>query len=297
MTKLTVFYDGACPLCRREIDFYRGLEGAQCISWVDVAATETVDVAPGLAKTDALARFHVMTADGKLCSGGAAFAALWLRLRAFRLFGRLFQVRPLLWCLEQAYSRFLKVRPFLQRRLRERAPRQDAGYPQWLVAELRSDHAGETGAVAIYRGILAVTRDNELRAFSEAHLATEQSHLDLLGDVLPKSFQSRLLPFWRIAGFLTGAVPALFGSKAVYATIDAVETFVDHHYAAQIERLTRECIYPELRALLERCRFDEIEHRDEARDALTHRPGFGLSAWCRLVERGSNAAVSLARRI
>lgn len=31
--------------------------------------------------------------------------------------------------------------------------------PASLVADLRSDHAGETGAVVIYRGILAVTRD------------------------------------------------------------------------------------------------------------------------------------------
>ena len=31
--------------------------------------------------------------------------------------------------------------------------------PAWLEAELRSDHAGETGAVLIYRGILAFSRD------------------------------------------------------------------------------------------------------------------------------------------
>ncbi|MGB1140885.1 MAG: demethoxyubiquinone hydroxylase family protein, partial [Halioglobus sp.] len=28
---------------------------------------------------------------------------------------------------------------------------------RWLQAELRSDHAGETGAVYIYRGILAIS--------------------------------------------------------------------------------------------------------------------------------------------
>jgi ubiquinone biosynthesis monooxygenase Coq7 len=46
-------------------------------------------------------------------------------------------------------------------------------YPEWLIAELRSDQAGETGAVAIYDGILAVTRNSDLRAFAEHHRATE----------------------------------------------------------------------------------------------------------------------------
>jgi demethoxyubiquinone hydroxylase (CLK1/Coq7/Cat5 family) len=31
-----------------------------------------------------------------------------------------------------------------------------ASMPAWLVADLRSDQAGETGAVWIYRGVLAV---------------------------------------------------------------------------------------------------------------------------------------------
>jgi hypothetical protein len=36
--KLTVYYDGACPLCRREIDFYRRRGRAAPIEWVDAAA-------------------------------------------------------------------------------------------------------------------------------------------------------------------------------------------------------------------------------------------------------------------
>ena len=34
-----------------------------------------------------------------------------------------------------------------------------AEMPAWLIGELRSDHAGETGAVMIYRGILAFCKD------------------------------------------------------------------------------------------------------------------------------------------
>lgn len=169
--------------------------------------------------------------------------------------------------------------------------------PAWLVGELRSDHAGETGAVMIYRGILAVSRDPGVRAFSERHKATEQGHLDLLEALLPPAQRSRLLPLWRVAGWLTGAIPALFGPRAVYATIDAVETFVDHHYQAQVDRLDAESILPEIRALLERCRVEEVHHRDEARDLGDTPPGALLRLWSRIVAAGSAAAVSAARRL
>jgi ubiquinone biosynthesis monooxygenase Coq7 len=169
--------------------------------------------------------------------------------------------------------------------------------PDWLIGELRSDHAGETGAVMIYRGILAISRDDRVRQFSARHKATEQGHLDLLEALLPPAQRSRLLPIWRVAGWLTGAIPALFGPRAVYATIDAVETFVDHHYQHQIDRLDAEAIHPDIRALLEHCRLEEVHHRDEARDLGDEPPGALLRGWAWLVGAGSAAAVSAAKRI
>lgn len=50
-------------------------------------------------------------------------------------------------------------------------------FPPALVSDLRTDHAGETGAVMIYRGILAVTRGPALRRFAKDHLAIEANHL------------------------------------------------------------------------------------------------------------------------
>ena len=141
--------------------------------------------------------------------------------------------------------------------------------PPDMVADLRSDHAGETGAVCIYRGILAVSRNDAVRAFAEEHLQTEQNHLALLTALLPAHQRSKLLPLWRLAGWLTGALPALFGSKAVFLTIDAVETYVDRHYAEQVDKLHNRPADRELLKLLEACRLDEVAHRDDARGRYT----------------------------
>ena len=295
--ELTVFYDGACPLCEREISFYQRQAGSDRLCWVDVSSVPDGEVAPGLSRDQALNRFHVLSADGTLASGGGAFAALWVALPGFRLLGKVFQVRPLSRALDRAYDLFLKFRPRLQTLASRREDRRANALPAWLVRDLRSDHAGETGAVAIYQGMLAVSRDLEIRAFAEAHLKTEQKHLELIEAVLPRRSRSILLPLWRLAGFLTGAVPALFGRNAVFATVDAVETFVDRHYADQVNRLNLEGTHDELRALLERCRIDEVRHRDEARLSLDHAPGVVAGAWCWLVGAGSVVAVFLARRV
>ena len=170
--------------------------------------------------------------------------------------------------------------------------------PDEVLADLRTDHAGEVGAVCIYQGVLQFTRDPMLRAFANHHLVTEQKHLLLIAGWLPKSEYSRLLPLWRLAGFLTGALPALFGSKAVFATIEAVETFVNQHYEDQICALDSQPELSYLRQTLLDCQADEVAHRDEAAAALgSTRPNLVLRAWCTMVGVGSKAAVSLIRHI
>lgn len=170
--------------------------------------------------------------------------------------------------------------------------------PAWVFADLRTDHAGEVGAVCIYRGVLQFARDPELRAFAEHHMATEQKHLRCISAWLPSAQHSRLLPLWRITGFLTGALPTLFGRKAVYATIEAVETFVNQHYEDQIRALASQPDLNDLRQTLLDCQADEVAHRDEAAAARgPTRPGALLRVWCAMVGAGSSAAVSLIRYI
>ena len=107
---LTVYYDGGCPLCRREIATYQSLPGAERLSWEDVAQANE-RVAPDLNRSDALARMHVRTADGQLVQGAHAFALMWQAFPKTRWLGHLAATRPALWVLEPVYRIFLKVRP------------------------------------------------------------------------------------------------------------------------------------------------------------------------------------------
>ena len=289
---LTVYFDGACPVCSREIAAYRRQPGAEHCAWIDASVCSDASLGPGLNRAAALARFHVRQADGELVDGMRGFALLWRALPRTAWLGRLALTGPIPALLDGAYAGFLKLR------LVWRPTPQVLPWPAETVADLRSDHAGEAGAVQIYRGILAVTREPALRAFATHHLATEQAHLDLVLSHLPPPHRSRLLPAWRVAGWCTGALPALFGPGAVYATVAAIETFVDRHYAEQVARLDAMAADPRraaLRADLEQCRLDELQHRD---DALHAGPATGwlVRAWAGLVGRGSASAVGLARR-
>jgi ubiquinone biosynthesis monooxygenase Coq7 len=297
---LTVLYDGACPLCRREIALYRGLAADRPLAFVDVSDA-SASLPLGADRARLLARFHVLRADGSMADGARGFVALWAALPGWRWLARLASAPGVTPLMELAYRAFLHLRPAMQRVAGAFEPPR-LHIPGQLRGELRSDHAGETGAVWIYRGVLAIARDEALRAFARRHLATEREHLRLITPLLPWPQRSRLLVPWRIAGFLTGALPALAGTRAVYATIAAVETFVDRHYQQQLDRIDAlpandHAATAPLRALLARCQTDEREHRDEATALGDPAPGPLLRAWCAAVGAGSAVAVTVARRV
>ena len=107
---LTVWFDGGCPLCRREIAWMKGQTRPEAVQYIDVRKADSCPLDPSLL----LARFHAQERDGPLLSGAAAFAALWRRSRALRLLGLAACWPPALWVMERAYVAFLRVRPRLQ---------------------------------------------------------------------------------------------------------------------------------------------------------------------------------------
>jgi predicted DCC family thiol-disulfide oxidoreductase YuxK len=111
MTSLTVWHDGACPLCRREIALMRRLDRRGAISFVD--ASDPAEGCP--ADRDALlARFHAQEHGRAMVSGAAAFAAMWRAIPLLRPLGLAARNPAVLAGLEQAYRVFLRIRPKLQ---------------------------------------------------------------------------------------------------------------------------------------------------------------------------------------
>ncbi len=114
---LTVLYDGACPLCRREINVYRQLKPLQSqapVCFADIS-DEAVPLPPGTVRAQLLARFHVQRADGQLISGAQAFLALWSALPGWRWLALAGRLPGAAWLMERMYRLFLRARPALQR--------------------------------------------------------------------------------------------------------------------------------------------------------------------------------------
>lgn len=114
--RLTVYYDGECPVCTREVGFYRRRNGAEDIRWVNLAQCDDSELGADLARDAAYARLHARLPDGRLLSGARAFAALWQALPVFRLAGRIAALPGVVRMLDWGYRGFLRLRRLWRKR-------------------------------------------------------------------------------------------------------------------------------------------------------------------------------------
>ena len=180
-------------------------------------------------------------------------------------------------------------------------PAPGAGSLSARLAEiLRVDHAGELGAVAIYRGqraVLDAARGRERIAGQlaelEAHEAAHVARFDQL--VTDRRVRpTALAPVWRLAGFALGAGTALLGERAAHACTEAVETVIAEHYAGQIAELAK--LEPDLAGELAAFRDEEIAHRDLAvEEGAREAPGYRLLAAA--IGAGCRAAIKLSEKV
>jgi predicted DCC family thiol-disulfide oxidoreductase YuxK len=106
---LTVFFDGACPICAREIAFMKRLDRQRQLKFNDFSAADydaaSIDVSPA-----ELGRvIHARWADGRVISGVDVFRAMWeaVGLGMLATVSRLSLIEPMV---VKAYAWFARNR-------------------------------------------------------------------------------------------------------------------------------------------------------------------------------------------
>jgi len=113
---LTIFYDGLCPLCSREIILYRKKDTQNKINFVDITLPGFSAEKEGLDPVAVIKIFHVKTADGAILTRVEAFAAIWKILPGFGTLTWLAEKPLLLLLMNAGYEVFAAVRPYLPRK-------------------------------------------------------------------------------------------------------------------------------------------------------------------------------------
>lgn len=82
---VTLFYDGRCPLCRKEVDWLAGHRHSDRVIFVDIRAEGFDAAALGTTFTEMMGRLHVLDAQGRWYIGMDASRALYAVLGYRRL--------------------------------------------------------------------------------------------------------------------------------------------------------------------------------------------------------------------
>ena len=103
--QIEVFFDGACPLCSREVNFIRARDRVGRIGFTDIASAEFDAAARRLSPDALMARLHARLPDDRLIDGIEVFRQMYDRIgfRPFVAVSRWPGVRQLL---DFIYRRF-----------------------------------------------------------------------------------------------------------------------------------------------------------------------------------------------
>jgi predicted DCC family thiol-disulfide oxidoreductase YuxK len=112
---LTLFFDGLCPLCSREMAHYRRHTPAGAVHFLDITGPGFDASAHGL---DVKRVHQVMHAKvgGEMRTGVDAFIALWQAIPRYRWLAKAARWPGVHGLLKIGYRLFARVRPLLPRR-------------------------------------------------------------------------------------------------------------------------------------------------------------------------------------
>lgn len=114
LSKLTLFYDGACPLCQAEILFLSGRNEAGLLEFVDINSDYFNAERVGISCENALASISGQYSDGTLIYGVPVFSAAYGRAK-LPFLAWLFSRKVLRPGLHMGYQFFAKHRHTISR--------------------------------------------------------------------------------------------------------------------------------------------------------------------------------------
>jgi len=82
---ITVFFDGKCGLCSKEINYYRKISPDGIFIWQDITKSADDLKANGISLSQGLKFLHTKYVDGKFYVGVDAFILIWKQLKRWRL--------------------------------------------------------------------------------------------------------------------------------------------------------------------------------------------------------------------
>lgn len=108
--KPEVFYDGGCPLCRKEINHYIRLDTEQRVNWRDIWQARETLTKRGVEFSDAMKWLHTTDHNGDLHRGAYSFVVIWRELPYYRWLARLVVRLKLIGLMDVLYQRFARRR-------------------------------------------------------------------------------------------------------------------------------------------------------------------------------------------
>lgn len=117
---LTIFYDGACPLCMAEILLLQDHNQKKLLRFIDISSTNYAPECHGLTCEKAMAEIHGRLDDGELFTGIDVFAEAYARA-GFKRLAWIYSRRWLRPVLHFSYQLFAKYRHPISARIGPRA--------------------------------------------------------------------------------------------------------------------------------------------------------------------------------
>lgn len=107
---ITIFYDGKCGACSREILYYQKKVPHNAFLWKDVIESADELVILNVSVTQALMALHAIDNGNQIQVGIDAFILIWTEIRGWRILAKIISfpvIKPLSIL---AYNKFAKVR-------------------------------------------------------------------------------------------------------------------------------------------------------------------------------------------